>query len=70
VLSNNDGCAIARSDEALGIKMAAPYFQLRDLERNAGLGQIYSLDRTLLLTLQSPTSHPPTPLAAKLNTFC
>ena len=39
VLSNNDGCAIARSDEAkaLGIKMGAPYFQLRELERNAGL---------------------------------
>jgi DNA polymerase V len=37
VLSNNDGCAIARSDEAkaLGIKMGAPYFQLR--ERDAGL---------------------------------
>ena len=39
VLSNNDGCAIARSDEAkaLGIKMGAPYFQLRELERHAGL---------------------------------
>lgn len=32
VLSNNDGCAIARSQEAkdLGIKMGYPYFQLRD----------------------------------------
>ena len=31
VLSNNDGCAIARSNEAkaLGIKMGAPYFQLK-----------------------------------------
>jgi DNA polymerase V len=39
VLSNNDGCAIARSDEAkaLGIKMGAPYFQLRELERDSGL---------------------------------
>ena len=39
VLSNNDGCAIARSDEAkaLGIKMGAPYFQLHELERDAGL---------------------------------
>ena len=39
VLSNNDGCAIARSDEAkaLGIKMGAPYFQLREFERDAGL---------------------------------
>jgi len=36
VLSNNDGCVIARSAEAkaLGIKMAAPYFQIRnDLKR-------------------------------------
>ena len=33
VLSNNDGCAIARSAEvkALGVKMGAPAFQLREL---------------------------------------
>jgi DNA polymerase V len=39
VLSNNDGCAIARSDEAkaLGIKMGAPWFQIRHLEDEAGL---------------------------------
>jgi DNA polymerase V len=39
VLSNNDGCAIARSDEAkaMGIKMGAPYFQIRHLEDEAGL---------------------------------
>lgn len=39
VLSNNDGCAIARSNEAkeLGIKMGAPWFQIRDLEISAGL---------------------------------
>jgi DNA polymerase V len=39
VLSNNDGCAIARSDEAktVGIKMGAPYFQVRELARDAGL---------------------------------
>lgn len=32
VLSNNDGCAIARSQEAkdLGIRMGHPYFQLRE----------------------------------------
>ena len=31
VLSNNDGCVIARSNEAkrLGIKMGDPYFQLK-----------------------------------------
>lgn len=39
VLSNNDGCAIARSNEAkdLGIKMGAPWFQIRHLEEQAGL---------------------------------
>jgi DNA polymerase V len=39
VLSNNDGCAIARSEEAkaLGIKMGAPWFQIRHLEDEAGL---------------------------------
>ena len=37
VLSNNDGCAVARSNEAkaLGIKMGAPLFKIRDIvERN------------------------------------
>jgi DNA polymerase V len=39
VLSNNDGCAIARSNEAkdLGVKMAQPWFQIRHLEREVGL---------------------------------
>ncbi|CAG1012663.1 Protein UmuC [Burkholderiaceae bacterium] len=39
VLSNNDGCAIARSNEAkdLGVKMAQPWFQVRHLGREAGL---------------------------------
>ena len=33
VLSNNDGCVVARSNEAkkLGIKAGTPYFQLKDL---------------------------------------
>ena len=37
VLSNNDGCAVARSNEAkaLGIKMGDPYFKIRDIvEKN------------------------------------
>ena len=39
VLSNNDGCAIARSNEAkaLGIKMGAPWFQIRQMEETEGL---------------------------------
>ncbi|HBG03490.1 MAG TPA: UMUC domain-containing protein DNA-repair protein, partial [Gammaproteobacteria bacterium] len=36
VLSNNDGCVIARSNEAkaLGIKMGVPYYQVKDLMIN------------------------------------
>ena len=39
VLSNNDGCAIARSNEAkaLGIKMGAPWFQIQHFEKAHGL---------------------------------
>lgn len=39
VLSNNDGCAVARSDEAkdLGVKMGEPWFELRDRPHLAGL---------------------------------
>jgi DNA polymerase V len=39
VLSNNDGCAIARSNEAkaLGIKMGAPWFQIRHFAESEGL---------------------------------
>jgi len=39
VLSNNDGNCIARSNEAkdLGIRMAQPWFEVRHLERTAGL---------------------------------
>ncbi len=40
VLSNNDGCCVARSDEAkaLGIEMAQPHFEVRDiLKRNNGV---------------------------------
>ena len=39
ILSSNDGCAIARSNEAkaLGIKMGEPWFRIRHLEADAGL---------------------------------
>jgi DNA polymerase V len=39
VLSNNDGCAIARSNEAkaLGIAMGAPWFEIRHLAESSGL---------------------------------
>lgn len=39
VLSNNDGCAVARSNEvkALGVKMATPWFQMRDIAKKHGI---------------------------------
>ncbi|MBB3212671.1 DNA polymerase V [Herbaspirillum sp. Sphag1AN] len=39
VLSNNDGCAVSRSNEvkALGVKMAAPWFMLQDLAQQHGI---------------------------------
>ncbi len=39
VLSNNDGCAVARSAEvkALGVRMATPWFQMQDLARKHGI---------------------------------
>ncbi len=39
VLSNNDGCAIARSNEAkrMGIRMGQPYFEFAHLERSGEL---------------------------------
>lgn len=39
VLSNNDGCAVARSAEvkALGVKMGMPWFQMKDLARKHGI---------------------------------
>ena len=39
VLSNNDGCVVARSPEvkALGVKMGTPWFQLKALARRHGI---------------------------------
>lgn len=39
VLSNNDGCAVARSNEvkALGVKMGTPWFQMKDLAKELGI---------------------------------
>lgn len=39
VLSNNDGCVVARSQEvrALGVPMGAPWFKVKDLARQHGI---------------------------------
>jgi DNA polymerase V len=48
VLSNNDGCVVARSPEvkALGIKMGVPLFQIQSLIRQHGI-QVYSSNYSL-----------------------
>lgn len=48
VLSNNDGCAVARTSEAkaLGIGMGEPYFKIRDLCRDNDVA-VYSSNYTL-----------------------
>jgi DNA polymerase V len=48
VLSNNDGCAVSRSNEvkALGIKMAEPWFKMEKLARKHGI-VAYSSNYTL-----------------------
>ncbi len=48
VLSNNDGCAVARTAEAkaLGIRMGAPMFTIRDLCRREGV-VVFSSNYTL-----------------------
>ena len=39
VLSNNDGCAVSRSNEAkaLGVRMGQPWFQMQDLAKRHGI---------------------------------
>ncbi|MBU6460438.1 MAG: Y-family DNA polymerase [Proteobacteria bacterium] len=39
VLSNNDGCVVARSEEAkvLGVPMGVPWFRVRELVKNSGI---------------------------------
>ena len=48
VLSNNDGCAVARSNEAkaLGIKMGAPLFKIRDIVEKNGV-EVFSSNYAL-----------------------
>ena len=62
VLSNNDGCVVARSAEAkaLGIKMGVPYFQVQHFERQGRLKvfssnyELYAdLSRRMMETISS-----------------
>lgn len=67
VLSNNDGCAVALSNEAkaLGLKRGDPFFKIRDLcERNgvtviSGNHRLYGdISSRVMATLQSLTEAP------------
>ena len=66
VLSNNDGCVIARSNQAkaLGIAMGVPYFKVAQLCRNHGVAVFSSnytlygdMSRRVMDILQSETEH-------------
>ena len=54
VLSNNDGCVVARSAEAkrLGIKMGVPYFQIRETYEAQG-GIWFSVTTHFMATCHS-----------------
>lgn len=54
VLSNNDGCVVSRSQEAkaLGVKMAAPWFQMKALAKRHGI-VAFSSNYTLYADLSS-----------------
>lgn len=59
VLSNNDGCCVARSNEfkALGIPMGTPYFKLKDREATGEL--IGRAHPTMGVPLYSTPSYTP-----------
>jgi len=54
VLSNNDGCIVSRSKEAkaLGLKMSAPYFEIKDEFEKCG-GVAFSSNFTLYADMSS-----------------
>lgn len=54
VLSNNDGCVVARSAEAkvLGIKMGVPYFRIKAAYEQAG-GMVFSSNYALYADISS-----------------
>ena len=46
ILSNNDGCIISRSAEALALKMGEPYFQVKEQLKREQV-QVFSSNYTL-----------------------
>ena len=62
VLSNNDGCAVARSAEvkALGIKMGEPWFKMKEIAKRHGiiaLSSNYALYGDMSARVMSTLSH-------------
>ncbi len=57
VLSNNDGCAIARTAEAkvLGIRMGEPFFKIREMCRSQGV-RVFSSNYTLYGDMSARTN--------------
>ena len=65
VLSNNDGCVIARSTEAkrMGIAMGVPWFKVRELFLKKN-GQVFSSNFTLITVKKVPQGQAKTCLLA------
>ena len=70
VLSNNDGCVIARSNEAkaLGIPMGAPYFKLSALIKEHGVA-VFSSNYTLYGDLSHRVIETIRPFAPQLEVY-
>lgn len=70
VLSNNDGCVIARSNEVkkLGITMAQPYFQIKDLVKQFKI-QVFSSNYALYGDMSKRIMQSLSVLAPKLENY-
>ena len=70
VLSNNDGCAIARSPEAksLGIKMGEPYFKIKKLHEQKKL-QVFSANFALYTNISKRFSNIISSLAPRVEVY-
>ena len=70
VLSNNDGCAIARSPEAksMGIKMGEPYFKLKELHKQKKL-EVFSANFALYTNISKRFSKIISSLAPSIETY-
>ncbi len=77
-LSNNDGCCVARSEEAkaLGIRMGQPFFEVRDLlEQNRGVAlssnsTLYADMSRQLLAVIGQFSPEPEIYSSSTSPFC